>query len=196
MEILLGFLILAALVMVAAELYPRAWAALDAWRQTRGKRVIVCPETGTCEAVALDPRHAAKTALAGNEELRLSSCTRWPERAGCGEECIAQIEAAPDGCLVRARLEEWYAARSCALCGQAFGKIHWFDRKPGLMAPDQKPVDWQEVPAEDVPAALETHRPLCWNCYIAEAFRAARPDLVIDDPWHRAPRRESEKRAS
>jgi hypothetical protein len=196
MEILLGFLVLAALVMVAAELYPRAWAALDAWRETRGKRVIVCPETGTCEAVSLDTRHAAATAAVGDAALQLSTCTRWPERAGCGQECLAQIEAAPDGCLVRLRLEAWYAGSACALCGQHFGQIRWFDHKPGLLAPDQKPVGWQEVAPEDVPAALETHRPLCWNCYISEAFRAARPELVTDNPWHRAPRREAEKKVS
>jgi hypothetical protein len=196
MEILFGFLVLATLMILAVTVYPRLWGALDAWRETRGKRVIVCPETGTCEAVAIDRRTAVTTSLAGSERLKLSACTRWPERAGCGEECLAQIEAAPDGCMVRQRLGTWYAGKSCALCGQAFGEIHWADHKPGLLAPDGQPVGWHDLPAEKVPATLETHRPLCWNCYVAEDFRAMHRDLVLEDPWHPAPRRDSQRRAS
>lgn len=196
MEILLGFLILAGLMILAAEVFPRAWAALEAWRETRGKRVIVCPETGAAAAVTLDRKLATKTAMAGSEELRLASCTRWPERAGCGQECLAQIESAADGCLVRSRLDAWYADAVCALCGQAFGEIRWFDHKPGLLSPDQKAVGWHDVAAEDVPAVLATHKPICWNCYVAEDFRAMHIDLVVEDPWHPAPRRGSDRKAS
>jgi hypothetical protein len=30
---------------------------------------------------------------------------------------------------------------------------------------------------------LETHRPVCWNCYIAQFFRHEHPDLVVYRPW-------------
>ncbi len=39
------------------------------------------------------------------------------------------------GCLVRSRLESWYSGARCCLCGEWFGRVQWFDRKPGLRAP-------------------------------------------------------------
>jgi hypothetical protein len=30
---------------------------------------------------------------------------------------------------------------------------------------------------------LETHSPVCWDCYIAQEFRRDHPDLVVLRPW-------------
>jgi hypothetical protein len=30
---------------------------------------------------------------------------------------------------------------------------------------------------------LETHFPVCWDCYIAQQFRRDHPDLVVFRPW-------------
>jgi hypothetical protein len=30
---------------------------------------------------------------------------------------------------------------------------------------------------------LDTHLPVCWNCYIAQQFRLDHPDLVVYRPW-------------
>ncbi|HZB43890.1 MAG TPA: hypothetical protein VE360_01530 [Pyrinomonadaceae bacterium] len=173
--------VLAGLYLAFAVLYYAAREALSAYRRYRGTRVVVCPETREYVAVGVDARHAAATAAAkGEPELVLTACTCWPERAGCDQACVAQIERAPEDCLVRAMLNEWYAGKSCHFCGQPFGTIHWHDHKPALLTPDHLVVEWKELRPELVPDALRTHRPVCWDCAVAETFRAEHPELVTD----------------
>jgi hypothetical protein len=59
------------------------------YEQYRGSRAVNCPENGQAVAVAFDAGHAAATRLVGKPALRLAECTRWPERADCGQQCIA-----------------------------------------------------------------------------------------------------------
>ena len=40
--------------------------------------------------VELDAKHAATSGVLGHEDLHLKSCTRWPERADCDEDCLPQ----------------------------------------------------------------------------------------------------------
>ena len=169
---------------------PALIAFAVALRRYRGDRILVCPENGQPQAVRLDARHAASTALVGEPLLRLESCSRWPERRDCGQECLAQIETAPDGCLVRSRLERWYTGASCCLCGDGLAPIAWFDRKPGLRSPEGRAVSWEEIRPAELPVLLSTYRPLCFNCLVAETFRRRFPDRVVEDgrPPVRAPR--------
>ena len=160
-------------------------------RRDSGERVISCPETHSTEVVRVDAGHAAWTALRGEKELRLEACTRWPERMDCGRDCLAEIESAPDGCLVRGRLEVWYRGAECALCGMSIGPIPWFEYRPGLLTPEHRALSWEEIPAKDLPAALADDRPICSDCLLAESFREKFPDRVLDDPWHKVDRRET-----
>jgi hypothetical protein len=153
---------------------------VGAYLKYRGTRIVVCPESREMVAVEVDTRHAALSAPAGRPELRLDSCTRWPERQGCGQECLGQIESAPEACLLRNILADWYQDKACAFCGRTFGEIHWHDRRPGLMAPTGKLVDWSGFRPEEVVDVLATHRPVCWDCQVAETFRREHPELVID----------------
>jgi hypothetical protein len=156
-----------------------------------GDRVITCPGNQKTAVVRLDAGHAAWTNLGGERKLRLDSCSRWPERADCGRECLREVEVAPDGCLVRARLEDWYRGARCALCGLWIGSLNWFEIRPGLLTPEGRPLSWAEIPAEELPAALAACRPICSDCYLAESFRDQFPDRVIDDPWHTVNRKKT-----
>src|SRR5260370_33536806 len=73
----------------------------SAWIKYRGQRVIQCPENLRPAGVVVKAAHAAATAFGKAPEWRLSQCSPWPERAGCGQECLSQIQAAPEECLVR-----------------------------------------------------------------------------------------------
>lgn len=53
-------------------------------------RAVTCPETHQQVGVTIDARHAAATGLCGTPDFRLSDCTRWPERAKCGQECLPE----------------------------------------------------------------------------------------------------------
>jgi hypothetical protein len=54
-----------------------------------GSRLVACPENQQAAAVNMDARHAMATAIDGSPHLRLSACTRWPERANCNQACLA-----------------------------------------------------------------------------------------------------------
>jgi hypothetical protein len=156
--------------------------AVRAYWRVRGQMVVTCPETHELAAVTVDAPHAAFTATVDATELRLSQCSRWPERQNCGQECLRQIELAPEDCMVRTILSKWYAGKSCALCGAAIAPIHSWDHRPGLIAADGTAMECTAVPAERLQAELAVCKPLCWNCEVAEEFRRRNPDLVIDKP--------------
>ena len=165
-----------------------ALSGLGAWHMARGilalrgKRLVTCPETGQPVAVDLDLPYSAVHSALGRPHFRLKDCTRWPARAGCGQTCLGDLEAAPHGCLVRTILAEWYAGQQCAFCRRAFGEIQWHDHKPALLDADGISREWTEIPPETVPEVLSTQRPVCWNCHTAETFRRVHADLVVERP--------------
>lgn len=158
--------------------------AFRAYRRYRGTRVVVCPEKAEFAAVEVDAMTAAISAPYGKPDLRLDSCSLWPEREGCGQACLAQIEAAPEACLLRTILTDWYQGKTCAFCGKPFGDIRWLDHKPALLGRETVTVEWREVAPELVVSVLASHRPVCWDCHVAETFRREHPDLVTDRSPH------------
>jgi len=173
----IGILTLAALgVLVAATIVARAYL------KYRGRRVIVCPDNHAPAAVDVNATRAAVSALGGGGHLRLSDCSRWPEKKSCGQECLAQIEAAPEECLVRTRVTRWYEGKACVFCGRVFAAIPWEHHRPALLDAKSDLVEWQSVRAENLAAVMETHRPVCWDCLITETVRRGRPDLITYRP--------------
>ena len=65
---------------------------LPAWRESRGKKTVTCPETGQSASVEVDAARVAASAWAGPPDVRLKECSRWPERATCGQDCLIQLE--------------------------------------------------------------------------------------------------------
>ncbi len=153
-----------------------------AWLRYRGTRVVVCPEQRQTVAIEVDAVHAALSAPQGRPHLRVDSCTRWPEARSCGQECLAQVESAPEACLLLNILGGWYQGKSCAFCDQVFEARHWHDHRPALLAPDGSLVDWSGFRAEQVLDVLASHEPVCWNCRVAEGFRREHPELVTERP--------------
>jgi hypothetical protein len=177
----------AAAALVAAYFAARAAyrilkVKLDAYLLYRGTRVVVCPETRRHVAVEVDAAHAAATADAdGEAELRLSSCTRWPERADCDRDCIYQIANAPEDCAVRVMLADFYEGRTCVLCRKPMTGPRWDAHKPALLrAYDRRTFECRELPPDALPVVLDSYLPVCWDCHIAESFRREHPELVTD----------------
>ncbi len=170
-------LVVAVAILVAGIVI---WLVGNAWLRYRGKRVVLCPENQKPAGVALDASHAAVTALGGKPQFRLSQCSRWPERAGCGQECLSQIENSPEDCLVRHILVRWYQGKNCAWCGRPIGEIHLADRKPTLLTVNSCSVEWDQIPAEQLQETLATALPLCFGCHIANTMVREHPELVID----------------
>jgi hypothetical protein len=167
----LAWLLVVALA-IAAFVFTRRYLAL------RGARVVECPENQQTAAVKLGSAWAA----AGGG-WRLADCSRWPDRQSCGRECLAQIEKAPEDCLVRTMVSDWYQDKNCVVCGRPLGTIDWHERKPAVMDQQGRARLWPDVAPETLPQVLATHRPVCFDCYVAETFRQRHPELVIDNPW-------------
>ena len=75
------------------------------WR-ARGKRLVTCPETHCAAAVELDAKGAGLKAFRGGIYHCLQDCSRWPERQGCAQDCLVQVEALGQRCLVRSVVAE------------------------------------------------------------------------------------------
>jgi hypothetical protein len=146
----------------------------------RGQRVIICPETERPAGVEVDAWLAARSLSRGDTALRLKSCSRWPARHDCAQDCLPQIEASREGTLMRNIVAAWYRDKRCLYCRRAIGEIAWHEAMPALRAPDGTLKEWKDIAAEDVPAILETHGPTCWNCNLAEGFRHEHAGLVTD----------------
>jgi hypothetical protein len=165
------------------------WMAIRGYRLYSRVQVVACPETRTPVAVKLHVVRAAATSLTGNADLRISSCSRWPEKRNCGQECLSQIKTAPRDCSVQSILAKSYRGAHCALCGVDIGRPGRGE-KPVLMSPDRKTrIEWDEVPPQELPKVLSTHSKICWNCHMEESFRTLHPNLAARDPSRRAARR-------
>ena len=83
---------------------------------------------------------------------------------------------------VRTMLAKFYAGKRCVLCGASFDSIKSWGHCNALMEPGKQTMEWIEIASERLPDVLQSHRPVCWNCHIAETFRRQHGDLVIDRP--------------
>jgi len=167
-------------IVVLAGLAIALGRAVRLWWTYRGARVITCPENLRPAGVFVDAAHTAVNPFAKSPELRLSSCSRWPERAGCGQECLKQIETAPQDCLVRTILAQWYAGKRCACCGQPFGDILAPGAKPAILSADKNSVEWNQIPAERLPETLAAASPICFACHMGSVLVRTHPELAVD----------------
>ncbi len=170
-------------VIVGLAVLAAALLAGRTWTRYRGKMLVGCPENSQPAAVEVKAVRAAITGLTGKPSFSLSSCSRWPERHDCGQECLRQIERAPEDCLVKNLLARWYAGKSCTVCGRALDPIDWMEHAPALMRADGTTLLWGDVDAVKLDEVLASHRPVCWNCHVAATFRREHPELVLDNPW-------------
>lgn len=158
----------------------RAIPGVRAYFTFRGKRLVTCPETHKPEAVEVAVGEAAVGAFLSEPTLHLKECSRWPERQNCGQDCLQQVEADPEKCLVWNIVSKWYEGKTCVFCHKPIGPLHHLDHAPSLLGPDFKTSEWKDVRPEQLPEIFATCQPVCWNCHVAETFRRTHPGLVVD----------------
>jgi hypothetical protein len=88
-----GLVILA--VLGVAVLFVVVPLVLTTLYEARGKKSVVCPEKGKPASLALDPGRAARGAILGKTWLRVAACSFWPEKEGCAQGCVQQLEPPP-----------------------------------------------------------------------------------------------------
>lgn len=178
------------MLLVGTVVAVYAGIALRAYYRMRGTRVLVCPETKKPVAVTVDAAYAAATAIWDKPELQVGACSQWPEHEGCRQACMPQVRKEPEATLAYELVKRWYEGKPCGICRRDMPELAHFGPKPGLLnlaLPMSVPIIWDELPAQSLPAAFETHLPVCAGCVIAETFRRQFPDLAIDRKPHEHP---------
>lgn len=154
-----------------------------AYVRYRDSRIIICPANDQAAVVEVDAVHAAFTSALGQPDIRLQNCARWPLHQSCGQECLVQLDVAPEECLVRGVMMRWYQSKSCVYCGKPFEQVQLLDHKPALKSAGGQLVTWRELHGKDLLTSLSNLKPVCWDCYIAHSFLQQHPELVTYRPW-------------
>ena len=113
--------------------------------------------------VEVDAVHAALTSALGQPDVRLQNCARWPLHQSCGQECLVQLDLAPEECLVRGVMMRWYRSKACVYCGKQFEQIQLIDHKPALIGPEGQLFTWRELVGKDLLTSLTNLKPVCWD---------------------------------
>lgn len=77
-------------IIALGLLYVVLPVTLDTYRRFRYGQVVTCPNTHGPAEVRLNARLATFTAAFRKPDLRVKSCTLWPEKKGCAENCVKE----------------------------------------------------------------------------------------------------------
>jgi hypothetical protein len=64
----------------------------DNYRRYRGRKTVVCPETGQLAELELKARRASLLSALGTRWLRVRRCSLWPRNKGCAQHCVENID--------------------------------------------------------------------------------------------------------
>ena len=156
---------------------PPVALSLQDYYKNRGRQPVACPDSGEAVEVEVDRKFAFWTALRGQEHSRLQSCTRWPEKGDCGQECLEQINPSPEN--IERLLTKWYEGKSCAICTRALSPSDWRRSRLALLNEQHKLFELRDMYLEELQQTLQNMRPLCWNCHQEERTRQAVPQRVL-----------------
>jgi hypothetical protein len=173
-------MIIGVYVLAAIAVLGLLYLVIRAYVRFRGGRLVTCPETQAPVAVKIGAFRAALTTFFGASDVRLRSCTRWPERRDCDQACLQEIEAAGESCAIRTIIRNWYEGKVCVYCNKPLEQHESFEHGPCLLTQAGNTLQWSDVRPETIPDVLMTCRPVCWNCHITETFRGRFPELVLD----------------
>jgi len=155
--------------------------AVRTWSRVRGTRLVVCPETQRPVAVRIDVGLAMASAVWEAADLRVTSCSRWPDRQDCDQPCVHEIETHPKDTQPRAIAARFFSSQRCAICSRPIDPFSRMTLQPGFMDPATRHVKtWADLPPEDLPRAIAGWRPLCSNCTQAESCRQTSVTRVTD----------------
>ncbi len=82
--------VLLAVLAVAVPAFVLTPVARSWWR-ARGARLVVCPGDRQPARVEPDPLEVAFLEVFHIPGQTLKSCSRWPGKGGCGQDCLVQI---------------------------------------------------------------------------------------------------------
>lgn len=172
------------LLVVAAFVGYRIWIGGKELGVFWGKMLVTCPENHETAAVNVAAGKAALSAMAGVHDVELKTCSRWPEKHDCGQECLADLRKDPESHAVWTIASKWFQGKSCIYCKKPIAPFAHLDHAPALLDQQRKTIEWKEIPAEKLSQVLATALPVCWNCHVVETFRRLHPEKITERPWH------------
>ena len=75
-------------ILAVGFLYVLMPLVADTFRRFHGPSRLSCPEVGGMAEVGIDASRAALTSAFGRPLLRVKSCSLWPERERCKQNCL------------------------------------------------------------------------------------------------------------
>jgi len=156
--------------------------SLQNYYANRGRQAVTCPDSGQKADVEVDRKFAFWAALRGQEHSRLESCSRWPEKGDCGQECLAQLEPSPEN--VDRLLRKWYEGKSCAICTHALTPSDWRRSRLAVLNQEHQLFELRQMQLDQLQGTLENMRPLCWSCHQEERARQAVPAPILKGDRH------------
>ncbi|HYA29977.1 MAG TPA: hypothetical protein VEI95_14230 [Acidobacteriota bacterium] len=67
------------------------------YQRYRGRKTIVCPETGRIVEVEIKAARAGLMSIFKTAPARVKRCSLWPRNKGCAEECVKEYwETGPE----------------------------------------------------------------------------------------------------
>ena len=169
----IGLFLIGAVVLVALPV----GFSLQSYFRNRGRRTVICPEDHEPVTVELDNTFAFRTALRGEEHERLHTCSRWPEKGDCGQECLAQVDPSPEN--LERLLQKWHQGKTCVICERPLTPADWRRSRLALLNEKQKLFELRHMHLDEIPSALDHMAPLCWNCHQEERVRQAEPQRIL-----------------
>ena len=92
-----GIFLLIAGVCALGIYFLIAPAVVRTYQRYRGRKTIVCPETGRIVEVEIKAARAGLMSIFGEMPARVKRCSLWPRNKGCAEECVKEYwDAAPE----------------------------------------------------------------------------------------------------
>ena len=82
------------LILAAGALFVVLPTVLSTFFEYRSKRSVICPELRRSAKIGVDAGRAARSSMFGRLRLRVESCPFWPERGGCDQACLRDLERA------------------------------------------------------------------------------------------------------
>ena len=156
--------------------------SLQNYYRNRGRQSVTCPDSGQVVDIEVDRKFAFWSALRGQEHSRLESCSRWPEKEDCGQECLAQLEPSPEN--IERQLTKWYQGKTCAICARALSPGDWRRSRLAVLNERQKLFELRDMHLDELQTALQGMRPLCWNCHQEERARQAVAARILKGDRH------------
>lgn len=156
--------------------------SLQNYYQNRGRQSVTCPDSKQPVDVTVDRKFAFRMALRGQEHSRLESCSRWPEKGDCDQECLAQLDPSPEN--IDRLLTKWYEGKTCAVCTRALTPADWRRSRLAVLDKDQNLLELREMTLDRLATLLDQMRPLCWTCHQEQRERQAVPSRLYKGDRH------------